>query len=445
MNFRFVDLFAGIGGFHHALSELGGECVLAVELDDDCQTVYGKSFPGTRLESDIRALTRPAPSPDAPERPLAEVAELVPDHDVLCAGFPCQPFSKSGFQLGVRDRTRGTLFHDIMTVVLAKRPRFIILENVRNLAGPRHVDTWVTILESLREAGYAVADQPAVMTPHLLAPWEGGSPQVRDRVFILAYETSGLEEARIIKPLIERAPTPSWSPNSWDVTTILDKRPAPERYNIRDEEKGWLESWQWLVRHIESDWLPGFPIWEPDLRARPRFPDACPKWKRDFLLKNAAFYRANSEVIDDWRSRSWGPLDQRVQDFPLSRRKFEWQARSVQPKRTDRDLEGLVVHFRPSGVRVKPPTYLPALVAITQTSVLGPKVSGGDWRRLMPQEAARLQRIPFEGFEAAGVKDATIYRQLGNAVHVGVVQYVASELFRAGGARWLEPTNAAAV
>ena len=130
--FRFIDLFAGIGGFHLALTELGGKCVLASEIDRDCAAVYQENFPRTRLIGDVHEISR---NPNK-----------IPAHDVLCAGFPCQPFSKSGQQMGIRDKTRGTLFFEIMEIVRARHPRFLVLENVRNLAGPRHLDTWATIL-----------------------------------------------------------------------------------------------------------------------------------------------------------------------------------------------------------------------------------------------------------------------------------------------------------
>lgn len=443
---RFIDLFAGVGGFHHALGGLGAKCVLAVEIDPECRDVYRASFPEMapdRVIDDIRLLTRMAPEPGAPELAETEIRRRVPEHDVLCAGFPCQPFSKSGSQEGVRDKTRGTLFFDVMSIVLARRPRFVILENVRNLAGPRHTDTWWTIVESLREAGYRVADEPLVMSPHLLSRDAGGAPQVRDRVFVLAERLppGAPWEARQGRVLVQRKPSPGWNPHDWDIRMVLDDDVAPG-YGLRDVERGWLDAWQAFVHMIPDDTLPGFPIWADAFELEPTIPAGTPRWKRDFLVKNAALYRQHKGVIDEWLRQEWGPLGQTVHDFPPSRRKLEWQARLHQPRRRDRDLEGLAAHMRPSGIRVKPPSYMPALVAITQTSVLGPKVTGTVWRRLTPREAARLQSIPFDGFERSGAPDKTIYKQLGNAVHVGVVRHVASALFRSAGLPVPVPTGA---
>lgn len=438
--FRFVDLFAGVGGFHHALADLGGECVLTVELDEQCRRVYKASFPDMpeeRIHADIRSFTRAGADPEADELTAEEIRALVPEHDVLCAGFPCQPFSKSGAQHGVRDRTRGTLFFDVMSIVLARRPELVILENVRNLAGPRHADTWATIVESLREAGYQVADEPVVLSPHLLSPDHGGAPQVRDRVFVMARRLPPVvpEEERVGSLLLRREPTPGWDPDGWDIRDFLDDVVEP-RYSVRDAERTWFQAWQAFVQGIPDDNLPGFPIWVDAFTVDPEITSLTPRWKADFLRKNSAFYVRHRTFLDDWMDRAWGPDKQRVADFPVSRRKFEWQARKAQPVRRDRDLEGLVVHLRPSGIRVKPATYLPALVAITQTSILGPKVSGTEWRRLTPREAARLQAIPFGGFAASGVPEKAIYRQLGNAVNVGVVKLVARALFESAG--WLD-------
>lgn len=432
-NFRFIDLFAGIGGFHHALSdsEFGGQCVLAVDIDASCRDVYRSTWPGVRVEGDIRAITL---ADDGSDRTDDELDALVPDHDVLCAGFPCQPFSKSGYQQGLLDQTRGTLFFDIVRIAQVKKPKFLLLENVRNLAGPRHTQTWAVIISSLRSLGYRVSDQPVVFSPHMLPPTLEGRPQSRDRVFILATlvdDGADLDQ----EPLIRRAPVGNWNPHDWNVEDyLLDDKDIPnlDDYKLRPEEVAWLDAWQAFIQGIPEDDLPGFPIWVDAFTTEPHIEAGTPAWKADFLRKNSEFYNRHRTFIRSWLRKSWIPgSGYRVADFPASRRKFEWQARLAQPKASDRDLWKLTIHFRPSGVRVKPATYLPALVAITQTSVIGSRR-----RRITPVEAGRLQGIPDHVFPNAGVDDKTAYKQAGNGVNVGVVKFVAATLFADAGVRW---------
>lgn len=434
--FRFVDLFAGIGGFHHALSSpnFGGTCVLASDIDAECRDVYRSTWPSLpveRLIGDIRGLTL---LEDGQDRSLEELDGLIPDHEVLCAGFPCQPFSKSGAQQGVLDSTRGTLFFDILRVIQAKKPEFVLLENVRNLAGPRHTHTWATIVESLRLEGYRVSSDPVVFSPHFLSPELGGTPQTRDRVFILARKAKPNEQLEA-PPLLKRGPVDDWDPQDWRIEEYLDDDSEIENlddYRLREEEVAWIAAWNYFVQNIDADALPGFPIWHDDFKIRPTIPPETPDWKRDFLIKNANFYAEHRAFINEWRKMSWlSGRDYRVKDFPASRRKFEWQAREAQPTRRDRNLWDLTLHFRPSGIRVRPATYLPALVAITQTSIIGSRR-----RRITPVEAGRLQGIPDWVFPKAGVDDATAYKQLGNGVNVGAVQYVAQLLFADAGKTW---------
>ena len=309
--FRFIDLFAGIGGFHHALSspEFGGDCVLAVDIEESCRDVYRSTWPHMSDESvvgDIRALTM---NEEGKDRTDQDIDALIPDHEVLCAGFPCQPFSKSGAQMGILDSTRGTLFFEILRIAQVKRPQFLLLENVRNLAGPRHTDTWTTIIRSLRALGYRVSETPVVFSPHLLPLTLNGRPQSRDRVFILAQLVDAGEELTQ-QPLAVRGPVGDWDPNKWDIEEFLldDTTLANiDDYKLRGEEVAWLNAWQAFIQGIPDNDLPGFPIWVDAFKSKPDVPAGTPAWKADFLRKNSEFFNKHRTFIRSWLRRSWIP------------------------------------------------------------------------------------------------------------------------------------------
>lgn len=445
-SFKFIDLFAGIGGFHHALKKIGGECVLTCELDEECAQVYKAIFPESRKEghfvTNIRTITRDDINDPNSSKSEAAIKKMVPEHDVLCAGFPCQPFSKSGHQQGFKDTTRGTLFFDIMEIVRARRPRFLFLENVRNLAGPRHRETWATIRDTIRLEGYETLDEPIVLSPHILHPDDGGAPQVRERVFILASNKKG--DIERIKSLAEDVlngdVSAGWDPHKWEIADFLlpdSEITQVEKYRLSEDELAWVDAWDWFVRNIPDDNLPGFPIWSQDFKARPVIPKNCPDWKENFLRKNSDFYVKHNSVIDRWKKMRWGKAQKTVEEFPPSRQMFEWQAKRHHPHKAGRKLSDLVLQFRPSGIRVKPPTYLPALVAITQTSIVGPDVAHGikQYRELTPPEAAQLQGMPTDIFIKSKVDDRAAYKQLGNAVNVGVIRYIANRVILGKGGR----------
>lgn len=165
-NFKFIDLFAGIGGFRLALQNLNGNCVFTSEWDKYSKQTYKANFG----EIPFGDITKP------------ETKNYIPDNfDVLCAGFPCQAFSIAGRRGGFED-TRGTLFFDVAEIIKRKQPKAIFLENVKGLRNHDKGKTLATILNVLREdLGYYVPE------PQILNAKEFGVPQNRERIFIVGF------------------------------------------------------------------------------------------------------------------------------------------------------------------------------------------------------------------------------------------------------------------
>ena len=163
--FKFIDLFAGIGGFRIAMQNLGGKCVFSSEIDKYAKKTYESNFG---------------------EVPFGDITKIdentIPDHDVLCGGFPCQAFSIAGKRKGFEDETRGTLFFDIKRIIEAKQPKAFFLENVKGLRNHDKGKTLKVILKVLREdLGYTVPD------PEIMNAKDFGVPQNRERIFIVGF------------------------------------------------------------------------------------------------------------------------------------------------------------------------------------------------------------------------------------------------------------------
>jgi DNA (cytosine-5)-methyltransferase 1 len=402
--FNFIDLFSGIGGFHAVLGGMGGQCVLASDIDEKAKRVYELNW-GIEPKGDLRkfATSTRVTAPPSDTRV-----------SVLSAGFPCQPFSKSGKQKGMTE-DRGTLFDHIMYLVEKRKPSVVLLENVRNLAGPRHRHEFNYVIEKLRNAGYVVSSKPAVFSPHRIGPAFGGRPQIRERLFITATYCQSKKNLEP-EPLSLIPGTEMQDINSWNILDYLDPSIKSNRsLELSNDEVMWLEAWEYFqkkMRESSKVRLPGFPMWADEwvapksLAARARRLDQVPDWKKTFLTNNWNLYESNSSLIDKWKKQFL------INEFPVSRRKFEWQAQDAD------SIWNCTVHLRPSGIRVKRLTYLPALVAMNQTSIIGP-----DRRRISPTEAARLQGLP-DGFCFGDQSLGQTYKQLGNGVNVGVVWQV---------------------
>lgn len=393
--FKFIDLFSGIGGFHQAMSQLGGECVLASEIDSFCNIVYHQNY-NINSNIDIRDL---------------DEKTQVPEHDVLCAGFPCQAFSKAGKQEGMKDETRGTLFFEIVRILKEKHPQYIILENVRNLVSHDNHRTWSIIRKTLIECGYRLTEKPIIISPHQL-----GVPQLRERVMILGkYEPNKLNQYLDIK--IEA----NIKKDDNSIYDIVSKKKVDNKYYISDYEEMVINAWDEFYKGINMVTI-GFPIWADYFRCK-NIPEEYPEWKKEFVKKNIKLYIDNKEFIDSWLKKY-----NDLKEFAPTHHKMEWQAgNSIQSL-----WEG-VIQFRPSGIRVKKPTCFPALVAMVQIPIIGKYK-----RRLTVEEAGKLQSFP-EPVRDEKLKDQEhflcdssdqqAYKQFGNSVNIEVIKYCAKKLF----------------
>lgn len=416
---RFIDLFAGLGGFHVALSRLGHECVFASELDPVLQDVYERNH-GIRPVGDIRKVK----------------SKEIPEHDILCAGFPCQPFSKAGEQAGFSCPTNGSLIDEVLRIIRDRKPTYILLENVPNLKTHDNGRTWSTIKTNLEGAGYQVDEQ--IYSPH-----EFGIPQIRKRLLLVG-KRGGLtgfhwpDRPNNAQPLLE---------------SILDDNPVGAK-TLTKQVVDCLNVWQDFLDRIPSTaQLPSFPIWSMEFGATYPFEDKTPfalrkrgfrsfrgshgvrldqydaeeafdslpshartkdlqfpSWKRNFIRQNRAFYEIYKRELKGWVSK--------ILPFPSSLQKLEWNY-----KDGERDIWRHVIQFRASGVRVKRPDTSPSLVAMTSTQV--PIIA---WQRryMTPRECARLQSL--QELKHLPATETRAFKALGNAVNAELIRRVAEQL-----------------
>lgn len=383
MSFKFIDLCSGIGAFHLALKELGGTCVYAVEKDKKATDVYKKNF-GMDALGDI-----------------FEVNEKdIPEHDVLCMGFPCQAFSLGGKKSGFDD-ARGTIFFEGLRILKYHKTKYIILENVKNLVYHDNGRTWEIIKNSLLDLGYVLTKEPIMLSPHQL-----GIPQKRERVFILGVHKSICNESNLnidinINPDLE---------STCSVYSVLEDI-VDEKYNIKEYERNIIESWNKICQNLGD--LPNH-IWSDEFGATYDINEAS-EWKRSYIRDSRKFYAQNKDFLNKWLK------EEKISEYNVRERKLEWQVR----KHDIHNIYDTVIQFRQSGIRCKAPNYFPTLVAIAQTPVVAKYQ-----RRLTPRECARLQSFP--DWFILDEKDTNAYKQIGNSINVDVIKCVAKGLEKYG-------------
>ncbi len=428
--FRFVDLFAGLGGFHLALARMGGQCVFAAEWKEHLRELYETNH-GLKPAGDI-TLVHPRD---------------IPDHDVLTAGFPCQPFSKAGEQLGFECTEQGNLFFNVAAILKEKKPTYFILENVPNLLKHDKGRTWEEIQKILGigEGGLGYNIRAERLSPHHF-----GIPQIRERVYIVGSLLS-----------LDDFMWPKTSKDETNIDTVLDDNPVDAK-QLSAQVKECLEVWDEFLRACPKDVeLPSYPLWSMEwgatypyemttphalkfrfgmdglkgfkgshgikvgtlkslearwdaLPSHARTADMIfPKWKQDFIRQNRQFYEDNKTWIDPWLPK--------ILKFPSSLQKFEWNV-----KGGTRNVWDYVIQFRASGVRVKRRTTAPSLIAMTDTQV---PIIGWQKRYMTPRECARLQSL--DGLKELPKSAGRAFAALGNAVNSKVVETVARALLAA--------------
>lgn len=381
---RFVDLCAGLGGFHQALIQAQREsaarsepptrawtfkCVMAADIDSRLREVYPRNFPElaevypTLFPPEKCAETKGLEDIYDQDRKLIRIhgnladlvdverdalrcwpgsnLPIVPEHDLLCAGFPCQPFSKSGAQLGFAD-LNGTVFRMIAVIIAKRRPRFVFLENVGNFERHDNGNTWETVRKVLTNLGYSVRATTTVGGKDnglgLLSPHHLGLPQHRERFFIVAQreeEAGSFLDSQYPFPLSFRSnPQPSIQ------SVMLDRRSEDalrrviaktEEIASRDELRAaqvsterirCVNHWRDLLKRIESHDrrratdkigpLPSFPIWGYELDPWNEYPIAC----------NPGLLEGHPGSLQHYRRKLVGVLSSEIGDYGPRDRAF---------------------------------------------------------------------------------------------------------------------------
>ena len=381
---KFIDLFCGIGGFHQALTKIGCECVFASDIDENCRKTYEINY-GLKPKGDITKIN----------------IEEIPSFDILCGGFPCQPFSKAGFQKGFDD-DRGNLFFYICNIVKKHNPKYMILENVRNLASHDDGNTWKIIRQSIKNMGYYTYDEPV-----LLNVLHFNIPQNRERVVIMCKRMDLGELPKL--PEIDKNPKQS-------LTRFIKDIVSEDVKHVKLNEKSTDVQLIWdnfiKILYENNMDIPKFPIWTDWWDNNVYEEDEFYVKYKTWIDKNREFYQTNTSILDDWLHKS-----RSNKNWLGAVRKFEWQAGTLTEE--NNSMSKCLWTARGSGIRVKKCDYIPTLVAMSMIPVYGPKN-----RKLTALELLRLQSFN----DSFKYDEKHIYKQLGNAVNVTMIERCAKFL-----------------
>ena len=382
--YKFIDLFCGIGGFHQALSKLNASCVFACDIDKNCRNIYEKNY-GIKPEGDITKID----------------IQKIPSFDILCGGFPCQPFSKAGFQKGFDDN-RGNLFFNICDIVKYHKPKYLLLENVRNLSSHDDGNTWKVIYENIDKLGYYTYSEPIILNVlHF------NVPQNRERVIIMC-KRKDLGYLPLL-PLISKNPKKYLTTSIKDIINNNEKE-INDKYIIKGKMKDVEKIWDNFIKLLiqKKIKIPKFPIWtdwwDNNIDSNKTFYKKYKLW----IDKNIEFYNDNKDILKNWLETS-----RKCTNWVGAVRKFEWQAGN---ELENDGMNNVLWTSRGSGIRVKRLDYIPTLVAMSMIPIYGPES-----RKLTPIELLRLQSFS----DTFKYDEKKIFKQIGNSVNVKMIEKTA--------------------
>ncbi|MBR7777945.1 DNA cytosine methyltransferase [Undibacterium rugosum] len=415
---KFIDIFSGLGGFHVGLKNNGHECVFSCEINEDLRDLYEINH-GIRPHDDIRTVSE----------------SDVPAHDILCAGFPCQPFSLAGKKKGAKCPESGRLIDHVVRIADYHKPQFVLLENVPNVLTIENGTFWDYVRNSFERIGYRIDYR-------VISPVDLGIPQNRKRVFILgtrsdinaeSFKWPSASDEGIVRVSLEE---------------VLDN--TLDHKKLESKKSDILALWQELLNGLNIATLCSVSIVAPEfgatypenfsklsLRELKHYKGAygqslehCHTWAEllalmpsyvqkgkqipQWMLKSIRFsrnlYQANENFCDQWAKK-------------LSKINNSWQILEWRGAHVKHVIKDHIVQFRASGIRILKADIAPSLIAMTPTQI---PIIPSESRYVSKHEAAKLQYL--HTLKKLPEKNNAAFKALGNAVNAKIIELIGKNL-----------------
>ncbi|KLT73595.1 hypothetical protein PL75_01185 [Neisseria arctica] len=413
---RFIDLFAGLGGFHVGLSEKGFQCVFACEIEPDLRELYYLNY-GIKPFDDVTKID----------------VSKIPPHEVICAGFPCQPFSLAGKKKGAECPKSGKLIDHVIRIAKFHHPKFILLENVPNIISIAEGAFWKYLQDSFSQCGYRLYHK-------IISPTDMGIPQNRKRVFIVAIRQD-LDNGYFNWPA-------SIGLGKVSLTQILKNHTDAKR--LEPAKIQLLAHWQKLLLQLNLKKLASISIVAPEFGAN--YPldfasmtlseirqyrgaygqslESCQSWSE--VLQKMPSYVRKAQKVPNWILKSvlysrelYATQTEICKTWAegLDKNNNSWQILEWRGLSSCLDIYSHLIQFRASGIRVLRSHIAPSLISMTPTQI---PIIPSENRYMSVQEAARLQNL--QNLNRLPNNRMKAFKALGNAVNAKIVGDIADSI-----------------